>query len=63
MQDIVTIDPGKPHYCYHCVLNIAVYGFTTSQFTITYETSSSISTLQTGVPTFGYVLACARSGS
>ena len=39
--DSVTIAPGEPGYCSSCIVHIAVYGFTTSQFSITYTTNNS----------------------
>lgn len=57
VQDTVLIQPGRPHYCNHCRLLIAVRGFTTTHFSITYSTAATTTRLQDGRPQFGSVTA------
>ena len=52
-QDQVQIAPGHPHYCNNCVVNIAVYGFMTSRYTILVQTANSVARLVDGEPQVG----------
>ena len=55
VTDEVVVSPESPKYKTRGVMLIAVYGSTTSEFTITYSTSASVSVLQDGQPQDGYV--------
>lgn len=52
-RDQVVIQPGHSHYCNNCVINIAVYGFMTSRYTILVQTANSVARLVDGEPQIG----------
>ena len=39
--DSVVIAPGEPGYCSSCIVNVGIFGFTASQFVITFTTNTS----------------------
>lgn len=52
--DQITISPSDPKYCSGCTLHICVFGYYTSQYSITLS-SARVSTLSTGTPVGGHI--------
>lgn len=55
VEDVIWIVPDQPHYCNRCLINVAVFGYMESAYTITFQTSEGIARLVDSIPTRGEV--------